>query len=65
MTRFDKRNSTLFTVGRLQDALEYAAHIEASKIEVTGYRAASLLSNGEQFAEAGFIARRRAVTPLQ
>ena len=50
----------VFTVGQLQDALEYAAHIKASKIEVTGYRAASLLSNGEQFAEADFIARRRA-----
>lgn len=50
----------VFTIGQAQDAVRYAEQIGASKIEVTGYRASSLLSNGEQFAEADFIARRRA-----
>ncbi len=50
----------VFTIGQVQDALEYAAHIGAGKIEVTGYRASSLLSNGEQFEEVAFIAERRA-----
>jgi hypothetical protein len=50
----------VFTIGEVQNALRYAATIGAKTIEVTGYRASSLLSNGEQLAEVAFIAERRA-----
>lgn len=50
----------VFTVGQVQEALEYARKLGKSRISVIGYRASSLLSNGQQLAEAPFIARRRA-----
>ncbi len=50
----------VFTINRIQEALRYAETIEASAIEVTGYRASSLLSNGTVLEEAPFIAERRA-----
>lgn len=50
----------VFTINQVQEALRYATAIKAKSIEVTGYRAASLLSDGLQFEEAAFIAQRRA-----
>jgi hypothetical protein len=50
----------VFTIGQVEDALEYAAKIGASRLSVTGYRSSSLLSSGEQLEEAVFIAKRRA-----
>ena len=50
----------VFTIGQAQDAIEYAAHIGAKTVEVTGYRSSSLLSNGQHLEEAPFIAKRRA-----
>ncbi len=50
----------VFTINQVTEALRYATAINAKSIEVTGYRASSLLSNGEQFEEAAFIAERRA-----
>lgn len=50
----------IFTINEVQQALRYADQIDASKITVTGYRASSLLSNGEYLEEVPFMARRRA-----
>ena len=50
----------VFTINRVQEAMRYAAAIKASAISITGYRASSLLSNGESLEEAPFIAERRA-----
>jgi hypothetical protein len=48
------------TINQLQAALQYAAAIGAKRMEVTGYRAAALLSNGEQIEELPAMARLRA-----
>lgn len=40
--------------------LDYARNTQAKRIEITGYRGASLLSNGEQLIEAADIGKRRA-----
>jgi outer membrane protein OmpA-like peptidoglycan-associated protein len=44
----------------LQQAVRYAQAIKASRIEITGYRAATLLSSGELLVEQSGIAERRA-----
>lgn len=44
----------------MTSAMEYARDIGASRVEITGYRATSLLSNGEKFTEKDFLPRRRA-----
>lgn len=48
------------TINQLQAALQYAEAIGARQMEVTGYRAAALLSSGEQIEEQPAMARRRA-----
>jgi len=48
------------TINQLQAALQYAEAIGAKRMEVTGYRAAALLSNGEQLEELPSMAQRRA-----
>jgi hypothetical protein len=48
------------TINQLQAALQYATAIGAKRMEVTGYRAAALLSNGEQIEELPAMARLRA-----
>lgn len=48
------------TINGLQQALKYAADINAKTIEIVSYRASVLLSNGQQLQEIPTIARRRA-----
>lgn len=44
----------------MTEAMRYAKDIGAKKVEITGYRAESLLSNGERMLEKDFLPRRRA-----
>jgi hypothetical protein len=44
----------------LEAIMNYARSIEAKRIDITGYRGASLLSNGEKLIEAADIGKRRA-----
>jgi hypothetical protein len=44
----------------LQQIFEHARHSGAAKLRITGYRAASLLSNGQLMQESHDIGRRRA-----
>lgn len=56
---FDSELATL-TLGEAREALEYLAQIDGSKIQITGYRSAVELSNGEMLEEKPFMAERRA-----
>jgi hypothetical protein len=56
---FDSELATL-SIGNANTALGYAREIGADRIVVTGYRASSLLSTGEQLEELDFMARKRA-----
>lgn len=49
----------------IAEAARYASAASASRIEVTGYRAAMRLSNGQKFVEQEGIAQRRADAVLQ
>jgi outer membrane protein OmpA-like peptidoglycan-associated protein len=49
----------------IAEAARYASAGSASRIEITGYRAAMRLSNGVNFIEQGDIAQRRADAVLQ
>ncbi len=44
----------------LEAILDYARDTQATRIEIVGYRGASLLSNGEKLIEAADIGKRRA-----
>jgi outer membrane protein OmpA-like peptidoglycan-associated protein len=48
------------SLGAMTAAMTYAKAIHASHVEITAYRASSLLSDGTELAEAPWIARRRA-----
>jgi outer membrane protein OmpA-like peptidoglycan-associated protein len=41
-------------------AIEYAKRIQAASVKVTGYRATSVLSNGQRMVEKDGLAERRA-----
>jgi outer membrane protein OmpA-like peptidoglycan-associated protein len=59
--QFDFDNSIAFRhAGQLQQIQEFAQKSKATRIEITAYRAASLLSNDTVFAEREDIGRRRA-----
>src|SRR5690606_22163504 len=45
----------------MTQAMQYAKDINASRVEITGYRATALLSNGEELVEKDFLPRRRAL----
>jgi outer membrane protein OmpA-like peptidoglycan-associated protein len=47
-------------IATMTNAMRYARDIGASKVEITGYRAAPLLSSGERIVEKDFLPRRRA-----
>jgi len=57
---FDSDYLTLHTTRILSEAARVAKAIKAAKVEVTGYRATTWLSNGKKFAEAESIAAKRA-----
>lgn len=48
------------SIREMQQALVYAQAIKAHRVEITAYRAAPLLSNGQRFAEPEWLAERRA-----
>ena len=57
---FDSDYLTLRTTRVVSEAARVAKAAPASKIETRGYRATTLLSNGEKFIEAQTIAEKRA-----
>lgn len=57
---FDSDYLTLHTTRILSEATRVAKAVNATKIEVQGYRATTLLSNGKKFIEAETIAEKRA-----
>jgi len=48
------------SLGAMIQAMTYAKAIKASRVEVTGYRASMLLSDGSRLTETDWIARHRA-----
>ena len=56
---FDNDYLTFHTTKIVSEAARVAKAIKAGKIEVTGYRATTWLSNGKRFIEAEFIAEKR------
>jgi outer membrane protein OmpA-like peptidoglycan-associated protein len=57
---FDSDYLTLHTTRIVGEAARVAKAVKATKIEVLGYRATTLLSNGKKFIEAETIAAKRA-----
>ena len=57
---FDNDYLTFHTTKIVGEAARIANAVNATKIEVTGYRATTLLSNGKKFIEAESIAEKRA-----
>ena len=57
---FDSDYLTLHTTRIISEAARVAKAIKAAKVEVTGYRATTWLSNGTKFIEAESIAVKRA-----
>jgi hypothetical protein len=52
------------TYGQVVAAVKYARDVEASKVEIIGYRASVLLSNGETIVERAGVEKERAETVL-
>lgn len=48
-------------IATMTNAMRYAKDVGASRVEITGYRATALLSNGEELLEKDFLPRRRAL----
>ncbi len=57
---FDSDYLTLHTTRIMSEAARVAKAVKPAKIEVTGYRATTWLSNGQKFIEAPSIAEKRA-----
>lgn len=57
---FDSEIAVL-TIGKANEALQYAKQINAKRIKVTAYRSSALLSDGSRLTEVDFMARKRAM----